>query len=173
MFLQSIHALARYNLWANEQLAQRLETLNEEQYHAEIASSFPSILKTLAHIHGAEDIWRQRLHNIKQSTFYKLSDDASGAVEVNKWLEASKRLTDLILSYDDNDLVTPVDYFRFDGTAQNSFRWQMIQHCVNHSSYHRGQLITMMRQVGVTLVPNTDMISFYRTHGDTELRTKN
>ena len=163
MFLQSIHALAKYNLWANEQLAPRLQTLTEEQLHQHIESSFPSIVKTVAHIHGAEDVWRQRLLNVKPTTFYKLSDNAVGVGEVNKWMEASQRLTELILSYDENALVDTVDYYRFDGSAQNSFRWQMIQHCVNHSSYHRGQLITMMRQVGMTSVPGTDMISFYRT----------
>src|SRR4051812_6110813 len=102
MFLQSIRSLALYNHWANEQIAPRLDTLNEEQFHRHIESSFPSILKTLAHIHGAEDVWRQRLHKIHPTTFYKLPDTTSGVVEVNKWLESSRRLTDLILSYDEN-----------------------------------------------------------------------
>lgn len=163
MFLQSIHSLALYNIWANEQLAHRLETLTEEQFHANVISSFSSILKTVAHIHGAEDVWRQRLLKIYPTTFYKLPDNASGAVEIGKWHDASRQLTDLILSYDENDLVETLEYKKLDATVQNSFRWQMIQHTVNHSSYHRGQLITMMRQVGVNSVPNTDMIAYYRT----------
>jgi uncharacterized damage-inducible protein DinB len=162
MFLQSIHSLAHYNLWANEQLSLRLQTLTEEQFHADIVSSFPSIVKTLAHVHGAEDVWHQRLRNIGPTVFYKLPENASGAVEIGKWLDASRALTETILSYNEEQLNESINYFDSRGQGHGNFRWQMIQHCVNHSSYHRGQLITMMRQVGVTLIPNSDMISFYR-----------
>lgn len=70
---------------------------------------------------------------------------------------------DLVLSFGEEQLDETVNYHTLKGDAFESFRWQMIQHCVNHSSYHRGQLITMMRQVGATSIPNTDMIAFYRT----------
>lgn len=163
MFLHSIHAIARYNLWANEQLSAALHTLNDASFHKDIPSSFPSIIKTVAHLHGAEGVWHQRLEKVTTTVFYSLPENAEGKDEVDKWLNISRGLTDLVLSYNESHLVETLQYRRFDGTVQGSPRWQMIQHAVNHSTYHRGQLITMLRQVGSTTIPNTDMISFYRT----------
>lgn len=162
MLTNIIHPLAHYNHWANEHLAHSLQTLTEEPFHTNIPSSFPSIVKTVAHIHGAEDVWRQRLHKIHPTTFYKLPDSPSGMAELNAWLDSSRLLTDLILSYGDDQLNEAISYHTLKGDVFKSSRWEMIQHVVNHSSYHRGQLITMMRQVGASSIPNSDMIAFYR-----------
>jgi uncharacterized damage-inducible protein DinB len=41
----------------------------------------------------------------------------------------------------------------------------MVQHVVNHASYHRGQITTMLRQLGAPPAKPMDMIAYYRTHG--------
>jgi len=38
----------------------------------------------------------------------------------------------------------------------------MIMHCMNHSTYHRGQIITLLRELGATEIPGTDMIAYIR-----------
>ena len=162
MFTESIQALASYNLWANEQFALSLQNLTYEQFTAVIPSSFPSILKTVAHIHGAEGVWHQRLENVKPTVFYELPDDANGQDELSKWLNVSRGLTNLVLSYTEAQLMDSCHYTIRNGNAYTNQRWQMIQHCFNHSTYHRGQLVTMMRQVGVNTIPNSDLISYYR-----------
>jgi uncharacterized damage-inducible protein DinB len=43
--------------------------------------------------------------------------------------------------------------------------WQMLQHVVNHGSYHRGQVTTMLRQLGAQPPKSLDMIAFYRSRG--------
>jgi uncharacterized damage-inducible protein DinB len=40
----------------------------------------------------------------------------------------------------------------------------MVQHVVNHGSYHRGQLTTMFRQLGSTPAKSTDLIGYFREH---------
>ena len=47
-------------------------------------------------------------------------------------------------------------------TASSPF-WQMLQHIVNHASYHRGQVTTMLRQIGAQPAKSLDMIAFYRS----------
>jgi uncharacterized damage-inducible protein DinB len=47
------------------------------------------------------------------------------------------------------------------GDQQSAPHWQMLQHVVNHQSYHRGQIATMLRQLGAKPI-STDMIFFYR-----------
>ena len=161
-FTESLHAVASYDLWANEQSALSLQNLTDQQFNAEIPSSFPSILKTVAHIHGAEGVWHQRLENVTPTVFYKLSENANGNEELEKWLNVTRGLTNLVLSYTEAQLMESCTYTVMNGNTYTSARWQMIQHCFNHSTYHRGQLVTMMRQVGVTAIPNTDLISYYR-----------
>jgi uncharacterized damage-inducible protein DinB len=51
----------------------------------------------------------------------------------------------------------------FNGEARASVFWQMVQHVVNHASYHRGQVTTMLRQLGAAPPQSMDLITYYRT----------
>ena len=53
-------------------------------------------------------------------------------------------------------------YTLLSGVASASPFWQMLQHVVNHASYHRGQVTTMLRQLGAAPAKSCDMITFYR-----------
>jgi len=55
------------------------------------------------------------------------------------------------------------EYKLLNGQAGASPVWQMLQHVVNHASYHRGQVTTMLRQLGATPAKPMDMIAYYRT----------
>jgi uncharacterized damage-inducible protein DinB len=44
--------------------------------------------------------------------------------------------------------------------------WQCLQHVANHSTYHRGQITTMLRQLGAKPA-GTDLIGFYRERAQT------
>ncbi len=55
-----------------------------------------------------------------------------------------------------------IDYRLFSGIAAASPMWQMVQHVVNHASYHRGQVTTMLRQAGAQPAKSMDLITFYR-----------
>jgi uncharacterized damage-inducible protein DinB len=48
------------------------------------------------------------------------------------------------------------------GQQDSSILWQMLQHVVNHGSYHRGQITTMLRQIGLPPAKSMDLITFYR-----------
>lgn len=62
----------------------------------------------------------------------------------------------------DERLDEVVAYRTVAGVPQESAIWEMLRHVVNHGTYHRGQLATMLRQLGVA-PPSTDLILFYRT----------
>jgi uncharacterized damage-inducible protein DinB len=53
-------------------------------------------------------------------------------------------------------------YKTLGGHPGTSTFWQMLQHVVNHASYHRGQVTTMLRQLGASPAKSMDMIAFYR-----------
>jgi uncharacterized damage-inducible protein DinB len=54
------------------------------------------------------------------------------------------------------------DFKTLDGTSYSSGRMEAIQHCMNHSTFHRGQLVTLLRQVGAAKLPATDFIAYCR-----------
>ena len=62
----------------------------------------------------------------------------------------------------ENGIERTFEYRLFDGTPSAQPFWQMLQHVVNHGSYHRGQVTTMLRQMGAAGPKATDLIAFYR-----------
>jgi uncharacterized damage-inducible protein DinB len=55
-----------------------------------------------------------------------------------------------------------IEYRTFKGDASTSISWHRLQHVVNHATFHRGQVTTMMRQMGVTAPKSQDLITYYR-----------
>lgn len=156
---------ARYNHWANERLAGVFSALPAEAFDREIVSSFPSARRTFLHIWDAELIWLKRLQG-ESLTDFPSKTFARTQVEV---LAGLLRCSSDFLAFTEKQ---PEDFFekemRFTtitsgGYSQRAF--EMIHHCLNHSTYHRGQLVTMGRQLGLEKIPPTDMIFYLRENG--------
>lgn len=153
---------ASFNIWATQQIMQVILALPEEKQKAELPSSFSSLYKTILHMWDAESIWWQRmkLHEriIRPSDNFKgtMKDVSNGLQSQSKlWQEwvanASELSIDHVFQYKTND-----------GTQFKQPIWQMLLHVFNHGTYHRGQLITMLRQLGVEKLPGTDFILWSR-----------
>jgi uncharacterized damage-inducible protein DinB len=78
------------------------------------------------------------------------------------WKRTSHDLKQYILDSSDEKLLEKFDFTTRDGTPFYMERYKALAHVFNHSTFHRGQLITLMRQVGFTGVGTTDLINFYR-----------
>ncbi len=153
---------AAYNLWANQRLIEVINNLTDEQTERNIVSSFNGIQKTLLHLWDVENIWWQRLKLTELQVWQ--SDTYTGSLmELTKNLLAqSKQWKDWI------DIATETaltHVFIYKNSKKDQFKqpvYEMLMHLFNHQSYHRGQLITLIRQAGETNIPNTDLISFLR-----------
>lgn len=150
-----------YNLWANKRIAEMLSE-NKAAADKEIKSSFPSLKKTLCHIWGAEELWQMRLRG--ESLLYVPGFDFSGSIEeaIEKTLVVSATFKELVAEKDETYLQTLCTYKDTRGNTHTQPHWQMIIHCMNHSTYHRGQIITMLREAGATKIMATDMIVYFR-----------
>lgn len=60
------------------------------------------------------------------------------------------------------DLADLTTLMAFDGRTLRSAFWEMLQHAVNHGTYHRGQVTTMLRQLGAAPARSVDLIVFHR-----------
>ncbi len=154
---------AASNEWANQQMVATLLTLSELKARQEIVSSFSSILLTTVHSWSAEYIWLQRLQGAEKPVWIQAQFNDTLAVACQSWLQTSAAFTQYVNNLTEDEVVH--GQCRFSDLAGREYNmpvYQILQHVFNHCTYHRGQLVTMLRQVGVTQVPRTDFIAFAR-----------
>ncbi len=152
---------AAYNLWANQQLAKLIDNLDEGLADKEIISSFSSIRLTLQHLRDVEWIWWQRLKLVE--TIFPLEEKKQTIPEINKDLISySTQWKEWI----DKSTVAAFEHeFLYRNSKKEQFKqpvYQMLLHLFNHQTYHRGQLVTMLRQLGINKIPATDFIEWSR-----------
>lgn len=149
-----------YNLWANTKLLDVAKGIEPKLLDKEIKSSFPSLGKTFHHIWSAEEIWYKRLHGESPPS---LPDPGNDFTAFAKMLSVrSQGFIDLINSKDEKYFIQPCSYKAVNGDSHSNLHWEMIMHCMNHSTYHRGQIVTMLREVGETTIPSTDLMRYFR-----------
>jgi uncharacterized damage-inducible protein DinB len=157
-----IHILVDYNYWARDRALASAEELSPEQLSRNLGSSFGSVLDTLVHIYFAEWIWYRRWQGESPTA----RPDTGHLVSVSALRDAWTPLEQQIRSFADGlgpaGLSRMLDYKSMNGQASTSAFWQMIVHVVNHGTYHRGQVATMLRQLGAKPAQSTDMIVFFR-----------
>src|SRR5437667_7135806 len=158
---QEMRALYDYNAWANHRSLDAASKLTAEQFVQPMGSSFTSVRDTLAHIYGAEWIWLERFQGRSPSALPDVTQFSDVATLREKWLELEARLIAFVSQQTQSDLDCVMEYktLRF-GVYQNPL-WQSMQHVVNHGTYHRGQVTTLLRQLGAEPIL-TDLMHFYR-----------
>ncbi len=157
-----IENYARYNLWANNVVADMLTTITEEEFKYSNQSSFGSIGATLWHIFGAEKLWMERLAGKSPSSFPKYR--SLPPIEIlNSFIINSDRFTQQILSYEELQLTENISYTTLSSGAGSNYRADICIHAINHSTFHRGQIISMLRDLGYRDFESLDYIYFIRS----------
>lgn len=159
-----IQDLYAYNRWANRRILAAVRALSGEERARDLRSSFPSVQATLAHVLGAEWIWLERWNGRSPGGFpadWNLDD----WVELERrWGEVEAAQGRFVGALTAADLGRAVDYRNTAGTPFVAPLGQLLRHVVNHSTYHRGQVVTMLRQLGAA-APATDLVVYHREQG--------
>jgi uncharacterized damage-inducible protein DinB len=162
MNLQDIRDLYEFNFWAKGRLLESAGTLTPEQYAANLNSSHGGIQGTLVHLVGAEEIWVRRWKGDSPTTFMSPADFPTLQSISDRWDMVEHEIMGFChMLKSDADVGRQVSYKDLKGNAYTMALSLLMQHLVNHSSYHRGQIVTMLRQAGIKPVP-TDLVAFYR-----------
>jgi uncharacterized damage-inducible protein DinB len=153
---------AAYNTWATQKITDVVLGLPVEKQIAEVSSSFNSLLKTILHMWDAESIWWQRMKLQERimppgKTFTGTTKDA-----VMGLLQQSKQWEEWVNAASDLSIEHVFQYYTLKNESFKQPVWQMLHHVFNHGTYHRGQLINMLRQLGVDKLPATDFITWAR-----------
>lgn len=156
-------SLASYSVWANQKLANSILLLTEEKQREEIPSSFKSLLATVLHTWDAESIWWQRLKLNERVIIPSENFNGTMAEAVNGLLHQSLQWQEWVNSASEPALNHVVQYHNFKSEHYKQPVYQMLIHVFNHSTYHRGQLVNMLRQLGIQKIPQTDFIVYSRS----------
>jgi uncharacterized damage-inducible protein DinB len=166
MSITKMRELYAYNEWANHRSLDAVAALSTDQFVKPLVSSFSSVRETLTHICDAEWVWLERFLGNSPTAFPAKDRFADVAALRAHWSQQDARLQTFINGLTADDLEQDFSYSTFSyGPAQNPL-WQSLTHLTNHGTYHRGQITTMLRQLGAKPL-GTDIILFYRERATT------
>lgn len=153
---------AQYGYWANERICTLIEA-HPEVIDTEVASSFITVRHTVYHIWDAETLWLKRVQGISLDYYPSKHYATNGLAFLDLWLGVSGGLINFIKENSPGIAELDIEYKTTSGKTFSQPAWQMLMQVFNHGSYHRGQIITMMRELGVSEnLPQTDLIRFFR-----------
>jgi uncharacterized damage-inducible protein DinB len=156
-----LYQYAQYNLWAHQRLTTCILSLTFEQQHLEIQSSFNSLYKTVMHMWFSELAWWNRLHQLPAA---KAGDPFNANMkEVSlTLLSLDEEFVKWVGSKDELSIAEQFSYHSFRGLPFTEPANVILMHVFNHSTYHNGQLVTLLHHAGAHTIPATDFIEWYR-----------
>ncbi|MGI8782780.1 MAG: DinB family protein [Acidobacteriota bacterium] len=165
MNFQELRVLLNYHYWARDRLLEAVDGLSPEQYTKDLSNSFRLIRDTLVHIYSAEWIWCSRWHGELPAAMLppEMFPDLAALRKV--WGEHELKMRSFLDSLGQDGVNRIIEYRTTGGQEWRQVFRHMLQHVVNHASYHRGQVTTMLRQLKAAPPASMDLIKFYRESG--------
>jgi uncharacterized damage-inducible protein DinB len=138
--------LFAYNRWANARAFEGAASLTAEELSRSIGGSFTSVLGTLTHLVGAEWVWLERWHGRSPRA---LPSDFTSVKDLRERLTAVEEGQKAVLAgLTPERLASKITYVNFAGQTFAYALGEAMVHLVNHGTYHRGQVATLLRQLG-------------------------
>jgi uncharacterized damage-inducible protein DinB len=158
-----VQSLLDYHYWARDRILASVDALDHEQLTRDLGSSFRSIRDTLVHLCQTEWVWHQRWNGTNPTAIPDLPEPMEEAAAIRRyWTTQEREVRGFVERLGEPGIDRAIDYRTMAGQPGRSTYAQMIQHMVNHGSYHRGQVTTMVRQVGGTPPKSMDLVTYYR-----------
>jgi uncharacterized damage-inducible protein DinB len=151
-----------YHVWANETLFNRLIELSDDVYQQEIQSVFPSISKVVSHMYIVDQLWFHIVSgkNMPEALeIEKESGDGKGIEEMDRLFRSLSNRCKKFLDTQENIDEVRVLNIPWEGNRETSLS-EMIMHIVTHATYHRGNITSMLRQMGHASV-TTDLTRYW------------
>ena len=159
--------LYEYNYWARDRQLQACAALRPEQFVEPLGSSFSSVRDTLAHLMAVEWVWLERWRGYSPTKLEALEfapekfPDLEAITE--KWKPVEAGVRSFVREISAERLLDPLTYINLQGHAWTYPLWRVLLHVVNHQTYHRGQITTLLRQLHVPAV-STDYLVAHDVH---------
>lgn len=143
-----LFSLYDYNAWANERVVRSLRELPEADYAREMGGGWPSVRATFVHIAGATDAWAERFQGKDVLVLPKESDLPKLEDAVAVLLRAQEKHRVHLRTLTREKLDRPYSWKNLSGEVKTAPFGIVVKHVVNHQTYHRGQIASMVRRLG-------------------------
>lgn len=160
MTTAEIRTHLRYSGWASQRLLDAAKKLSPEDLTRNVGASHSSILGTLSHIHFADRIWYSRVVDPNEAVIR----ESNWATLEKEWPAIQRKWEGWAEGLQDADLGRMIACKSMDGIAYEVAAEKVVLHLVNHDSLHRGQVMGMIRQLGIA-PPPTDLMMYFRESG--------
>ncbi len=155
-----IHGYAQYNAWANTKMVDWLIQQEEVTLQATVASSFTSLDYTIQHLWRTEKFWTLFINEQPYQDFDWQVLNQPPRQTLLSFKDHSQHMSTVMVGFTEADLNKPL-CLEMPWAKTEQPRYSFIQHIINHSTFHRGQLVTMARGLGITeKIPATDFNFF-------------
>ena len=166
MNLWDIKHLFNYTEWANSLAMDAAAQLPDEYLRRDVGISHKSIFGTLVHMAGAEWIWVERWHGHSPAkaeawSLWSTESCSDLATLSNHWREVIDRRAQFVSELDEDRLAGELAFKLLSGDPSSMRLVDQMQHVANHATMHRGQIVGMIRQLGID-PPSTDLLFYVR-----------
>jgi uncharacterized damage-inducible protein DinB len=162
MTKQELELLYDYHYWARDRMLNAIDPLPPDQLLCDAGNSFRSVRDTVAHIYSADWVWYTRWTGESPAALLPMEMFPDIASIRSAWTEPEGQVRSFLTGLDASGVDGRFEYKLLNGQPGSAIFWQMAQHVVNHASYHRGQVTTLLRQLGAQPPKPMDLIAFYR-----------
>lgn len=162
--IEEVAKLLDYNRWANARTLESVAALAQEELDRKLGGSFPSVRETLVHIYAAEWIWLERWRGTSPKGLPSPDEMKTLDGIKERWAKVEKDRSEFARGLSDERLGDTISYFNLAGEGRKNRLGELFVHVVNHSSYHRGQVATMLRQLERKPL-STDYVLYLDTGG--------
>jgi uncharacterized damage-inducible protein DinB len=161
MTVQEFKLLFAFNAWASNRIFEALEAMPETDVFKDMKTSHGSIHNTMVHLVGAERIWLSRWMGDPSAAALRAGDVPTLRAVRDTWNTVGMDTAKFVAGLSDRKLSERFEMNTMKGEVLSQVYWHAMLHVIDHSTYHRAQVIAMMRQLGV-VPPSTGMIGFFR-----------
>jgi uncharacterized damage-inducible protein DinB len=145
---EDVAKLFAYGRWANALALESAASLAPDEFTRPIGGSFGSVQGTLAHLCGADWVWLERFHGRSPRELPAAEEVTSLAALRARWTQVEDGLRAFADTLTPERLAQPLSYVSFKGDPFTYPLGETLTHLVNHGTYHRGQIATLLRQLG-------------------------
>lgn len=148
--LEVLRELYDYNYWARDRQLEACSQLSQEDYTRPMGASYGSLRDTLTHLLGGEWIWLERWRGRNLRSLIPVEEVPTLAALGARWQQVEREMREYVAGLTNEALERPLTYTNIKGVTWTYPLWQTLFHLTNHQSYHRGQVTTLLRQLGAT-----------------------
>lgn len=146
--LSTLRELFEYNYWARDRQLETCALLSQEEFQRSLGNSYSSVRDTLAHLVGAEWVWLERWRGRSPKAVPAAEEFPTLAAIEQRWRAVEQGVLEYLAGLNEEALTRPLTYTNLRGETWTYPLWRAQLHVVNHQTYHRGQVTTLLKQLG-------------------------